>query len=221
MRIKRSISAHAARLLVVILLVAGLITLGESTALACSRQAPRSIEEVAASTDGSIAGVYQFMTLARAPTMGWRYATTATILTRYWGDPPDSTGIDATGGELWPLYTWYGTGACGPGLQPPVGEIGYGITRSGGSGAHRFVETWVAIGESMFGGLSPSQVEALDDAFGPSTTIEVGVLDRFQAVVAVWWANLLALQVLAIPFFLILGWLRRRRVPDTSTPLPP
>lgn len=158
---------HAVRVLVVIPLIAGAIVVGQSTALACSRVAPPSMEEVAANTDGSIAGVYQFMTLARAPTMGWRYATTATILTRYWGDPPDNTGIDVTGGEPWPLYTWYGSGPCGPGAQPPVGEIGYATPRSGGSSGHRSITTWVVMGESMVGELSPSQVRALDATYGP------------------------------------------------------
>lgn len=183
---------------------------GQLPAQACSRIQPPTIdqltEESALSdifTDG-VVGVFQQETLAQSPNVGLRRGAAASVVTRYWGTPPENTGVEVSGGELLLGTLWFTD--CEPDQQAPPGESGYGWTET--TGGPRYI--WVDIGDGqLIGELSTSQVQSLDAAFGDHITLAITPADRLQAVIWVWWPILLPTAVVAA---LIILTVKRRRL---------
>lgn len=211
------------RFVTLILFTITFISLFPLVAPACSRMEPLTVEQLAGISDdptgfqsGQITGVYQLETLALVPDMGLRKGAAATVVARYWGEPPRELGIQVDGGEWFLGLLWHTD--CGPDPLPPAGESGYGFQIEGDSG--RFVAVqmvdgpWYAPG-TMHGELNAEQVAALDQRYGPHRVLEISAADSFRGLVAVWWPNALLLAGVAGGVYLLVRrYKRRRSVPE-------
>lgn len=136
--------------------------------------------------------------------VGLRRGAAASVVIRYWGTPPENSGVEVSGGELLLGTLWFTD--CEPDQQAPPGESGYGWTET--TGGPRYI--WVDIGDGhLIGELSTSQVQSLDAAFGDHITLAITPADRLQAVIWVWWPILLPTAVVAALIILIV---KRRRL---------
>ena len=64
--------------------------------------------------------------------------------------------------------------------------------------------------ETMHGDLTTEQVAALDEAYGPHTTIPISVGNRIHGVATIWYPNLLIVGVLAGVIYLAIRRIRKR-----------
>ena len=205
------------RRLVVLLTMVSLVVMVQLPAMACSGPLPLSIEQLAGTSDehadfniDEVTGVYQLETIAAVPSMGFRNAAAATVVSRYWGEPPGETGVAVTGGD-W-LYDTVFTD-CEPDPMPPAGESAYGFGVNGDPS--RFVSVQLTPGApyaegTIHGDLTTDQVAALDKAYGPHTTIPISVGNRVHGVATVWYPNLLIVGALAGIISLAIRRIRKR-----------
>ena len=69
------------------------------------------------------AGIYEETTIAWAPPILIREVATASVVTRYWGTPPASVGIQYEGGE----WLEFANLDCSPASDGFVGTTGFGM----------------------------------------------------------------------------------------------
>ncbi|HUP76332.1 MAG TPA: hypothetical protein VM282_25075 [Acidimicrobiales bacterium] len=152
-------------------------------------------EPIRSLNTGRVLGIYEIEHIAYA---GWFGSErSVTVVTRYWGTPPDETG---------PLMRVEGCGTSPAG----VGERGYGWvdTRTQqallGSRISRSLR-------GTDGGLSFEQEVMLVERFGPPVTLEVSTRDRLVAAGRVWRLELLVIVAVTGVAVLLLRRHRRAR----------
>ena len=220
-------------------LVVGLSFVAAVPAEACSIAMPPPLlfvlEDGQMSPESS--GIYEQETVAWAPSILIRSTATASVVTRYWGEPPANTGIQYEGGTWFPFLDRFSGNSCAglvdrdfnP-LTPdgPVGTLGYGVSQrpaktegplspeeaaaQGSIPWHRFAPQLPLASGVDTGALSAAELARLDEVYGRPMVVEVTAFTRIQATIAVWFP---ILALIAVVFFVVrFVLLHRRTMPN-------
>lgn len=159
-----------------------------------------------------ISGIYEQQNVSWAPSILVRGNATASVVSRYWGEPPANTGVQYEGGDWFPFLDRLGGSSCaglidrkGNVLTPdgPVGTLGYGVVYrphsvkapvSPEEAADRGTVVWhrsapelpLANGGNT-GDLSAAEVDLLEDTFGSPVLVDITTMTRLRATLLVWW----------------------------------
>lgn len=210
------------RFLTVLFLLAVLVGVATS-AQACTVGMPGSLTEVVKEGGWPEAngGIYEQETIAWAPPILIRDTATASVVTRFWGRPPANVGVQYEGGEWFSfLNSLFGIDSCDGILDEDgnlvapngqVGTVGYGMApppentegplspeeaaAQGTIPFHRSAPLLELENGSRTGKLSPSEIAALEGAYGSATVLEIPFWTRAQATFVVWWPSLLAVAL--------------------------
>lgn len=186
---------------------------------------------------GDWIGVYEQETIARAPSVLIRGAASASVVIRYWGEPPANLGLQLEGGGPFPFLGFLGGDSCN-GLLDSKGNILYNDGRIGtvGYGAayapapevgpnnspeeqasagtvpwHRSAPSLILETGGVAGPLSDNELAALEAAYGAPHAVEVSPDMRIQARVAAWAPTVIALVLFVGSMWLAIRMVRRGR----------
>lgn len=188
-------------------------------------------------------GIYEQVTINRAPSILIRDATTVSVETRYWGRPPANVGPQYEGGE-W--FSWVKSfnvyDSCDgllddegniltPGGRP--GTLGYGFApppesaegplspaEAAAQGTvpwHRSAPSLTLDNGSSSGPLSAAELEYLEATFGPATQVEIPASTYLRATIIVWSPTVLGIALIALVVAAI-GFFVHRRVTGAAFP---
>lgn len=150
--------------------------------------------------NGQIDGVFEYQHIAWTPNLGYRDERSVSIVTRYWGDPPDQPGLEIHGEH----FLGY-TNSCANGAIP-LGTVDYGVFYVG-SRAWRSSFGGIQISE----GLTPALAGLLEERFGPPVPIPVTLSARAGAwFLLIWQPVLFVAVVVGGPMWLAKRWRQRR-----------
>jgi hypothetical protein len=185
----------------------GLVPSGEADA--CSLPDMPDIEDVLPGepirslNTGPVLGIYEIEHIADA---GWFGSErSVTVVTRYWGTPPDVTG---------PLMRVEGCGTS----TARAGEYGYGWVDTRTQQELLGSRVSVSLG-GIDGRLTFEQEVMLGERFGPPVTLDVSARDRLVAAGTVWRLELLV--IVALTGAAVLALRRHRRSRRRAQPQPP
>ena len=214
--------------------VSVLAVLGVLPALACSITGQPSLLyglEEGLWAEGS--GVYEQETVAWAPSILIVSETTASVVTRYWGEPPANVGVQYEGGNWFAFLGSFGGDSCDGLLDNDgnilyhdgrVGTIGYGIAPppapevGPGSGPeeqaaagtvpwHRSAPSLELESGGLAGSLSAEELAALEAVYGSPQEVDVSTMTRVQASIAVWRTSLFTVVIVFLGL-----WFTVRRI---------
>ena len=192
------------RLLLVALIVAGIVWT-PAAALACSVAGPRPVDELLSDgelDDRPITGFYEQRQIAYFPSLfGIVGASSASVVTRYWGAEPNLSVADH-GGSFWI------NGTCGEG-PVDLGVTTVHVTIDRLADFERGSFSIVDLGEP--GRLSPGAEARLAERFGQPVEVSMSVADYSVAWTYVLWRPLLLLSAVATLFAAVTGRIRRVR----------
>lgn len=117
------------------------------------------------------------------------------IVTRYWGQPPDKPGLQIHGD-----HSWLGGHTC-PNGSSPLGTLGYSTVNVG----DRAWRSWNGI--QVHDGLTPTEGVLLEERFGPPIETPVPLTARAAAWVLLLWQPVLFMVVVVVGS----AWLFKRR----------
>lgn len=180
------------RLLVVAAAFAVLITTSALPAAACSVAAPPVLEEVLDTRtvyERPVTGVFEVEHIARVPGFGIRDARSVSVVTRYWGERPPTTGRIQHGSF------WLGSSdTCGNG-DVSTGTVLYSWTDGSVENRGQFsaidVPPW---GEPV----TADQQAALAAAFGDPIDLPVSPATRAAAWAQILWFPALLVVALGV-----------------------
>lgn len=198
----------ARRLLLATLVASGLVWL-PSVGIACSP----IVHDIDSLTDGST-GVFEQQTIVYAPADPLSNGRSASVVVRYWGEPPAQLGAVIHRGREFPLNEILG-GTCGL-WRDPVGSLRYGRVDAGADATYR------SAGHPLVDGagapLMPGEYLArLEAQFGPPVEVEVKTSDVAQGVVGVWLPKLGTASLLMLLVAVSYVFMRRRRLMAEQT----
>jgi len=197
------------RLAAVVVGVASIVVLPMTAAHGCSVAGLPLVDAIEAD---KAPGVYQQETVARAPGffLFWS-ASTASVVSRYWGEPPPNTGIQYEGGD-WKWSNPFVVDSCEGLLDDDdhiitpdgaVGTVGYGLASESD---HRDAP-WPHRGDrARTGELSSDETAIFESAFGSAVGVDHSTWTLIQATALVWWRTALSYGVLVLIAF----WMARR-----------
>lgn len=230
-------SVRGFRSLVVVSL-ALLAMLPAVSAQACSIAGQSRLQDLLDLDIGRIAGVYEQETVAWAPSILIRGESTASVVTRYWGQPPANVGLQYEG--EWLPWIWGMSQSCAGLVDSDfnviysdgrVGTVGYGLAPLPSTGVgpsdspeeqaatevapwHRSAPAVILENGQVTGSLSDSEAEALSAAFGEPTVLDIGNTTRIQATIRVWAPVATVAGVIALVVFVLWHIQRRRNASD-------
>lgn len=187
------------RVIAVLGLLAMAVVVPTSPVAACSLGPPPLLDEVVAAGDGTLAGIYEQTNIAPAPGIGPLRDTTVSVVTRYWGEPPQHLGRE--------IHREPDCGL-GPGVD---GTVTYGAVYAGYVPGYGRGYSGVGVGPDpwdLTGPISAAQEAALTARFGPPTVLDAGLVTRGLAWLAAWRIVVLTPAVLLLVPYTI--WDRRR-----------
>ena len=148
-----------------------------------------------------VLGVYEQEHIAGSPGLVFVSSRTASVVTRYWGTPPPSTGPQLHGRGLWFL----GVSSCGN-QAGHVGLVGYSVVSQRTLDYHRDSDRplpWIDIRPHMDGFtattegmLTPAQESDLTAKFGAPIILDITPTDQLVAALMVWRIHIAVLLVL-------------------------
>jgi hypothetical protein len=196
------------RLGVTVAAAVGIVVLPMTPALGCSVIEPAPFVDVIVDAEG----VYRQETVARAPgfLLFWSEST-ASVVSRYWGEPPSNTGVQYEGGE-WKWSNPFTVDSCeglldddGHILTPDraVGTLGYGVASESD---HRDAPWAILASGGRTGDLSSEELSVLQSVLGPPVTVDHSTWTLIQATALVWWRTVLAYALV----ILLVVWIGRR-----------
>lgn len=145
---------------------------------------------------GQVDGVFEYQQIAWTPSLRFRAERSVSIVTRYWGLPPDQPGLQIHGD-----HSWLGMHTC-PNGSSPLGTLDYS-TVNVGQRVWRSSFGGIAVSE----GLTPALAVLLEERFGPPVETPVPLTARAAAwFLLLWQPVLFAVVVVACSI-----WLARRR----------
>ena len=198
---------------VVVASLIGALLAVPTPALACSREAPPTVDQLLDRLvlADQIRGFYEIRITDASPLSALRPGST-TVVVRHWGIPPDDLGVVVHRGELTLAVSSCGNTAAGTGDSS---YFAYTTTSDLARPTHLGALDLALDGPGP--GLSTREIELLDERFGPSSTIPVAVAHRIEATVRLW--------IVPVTFGLVLLWLswhilrrlwRWRQPPETT-----
>jgi len=157
-------------------------------------------------------GVYQQETVARAPgfLLFWSEST-ASVVSRHWGEAPPNAGVQYEGGE-WKWSNPFTVNSCeglvddnGHLLTPDraVGTLGYGLATELD---HRDAPWVILASGGQTGDLSSEELSALESALGPAVDVDHSTWTLIQATALVWWRTVVSWGLMVLAAL----WLARR-----------
>lgn len=190
--------------------VVSIVVLPMTAAHACSVAEPLPLVDAIEADEAP--GVYQQKTVARAPGffLFWS-GSTASVVSRYWGEPPPNTGIQYEGGE-WKWSNPFVVDSCeglldddGHILTPdgPVGTVGYGLASESD---HRDAPGPYLGDGAQTGELTSDETVILESAFGPLVGVDHSTWTLIQATALVWWRTVVSWGLIILAAL----WLARR-----------
>jgi hypothetical protein len=152
-------------------------------------------------------GAFEQRTIAYAPADPLTDGRSASLVVRYWGEPPAELGLAFHRGREFPPLRLMG-GSCGW-WRDPVGALRYGGPESLG----HWGRTALFLMDKPLGqGLNDDEVAMLEAHFGPTVVVEARTSDIARGVAGVWLPKLgltaILLAVVVLPF----GYRRGRRL---------
>ena len=143
---------------------------------------------------GEVDGVFEYQQIAWTPSFVIRDERSVSIVTRYWGQPPETPGLEIHGD-----HSILGVTTCANGSSP-LGALGYSEVNVG----DRAWRSWNGI--DVHNGLTPNEAALLEDRFGPPIEMSVPA----AAIAAAWF--LLLWQPVLFVSVVVAGsmWLLRR-----------
>lgn len=146
-------------------------------------------------------GVFEYQQIAWTPSLRFRDERSVSIVTRYWGFPPDQPGLEIHGD-----HSWLGVHSC-PNGASPLGTVDYG-TVNVGARVWRSSFGGIAVSE----GLTPALAALLEERFGPPVETPVPVTARAGAwFLLLWQPVLFLIVVVGGSAWLTKRWRQRRR----------
>lgn len=192
----------ARRLLLVALVASGLLWL-PTAAMACS-QARATVEWLM--WDGKT-GAFEQQTIAYAPADPLTDGRSASLVVRYWGEPPADIGLAFHGGHEFPPLRLMGS-TCGW-WRDPVGAFKY----AGPDGVADWGRSAAFLTEPPLGrGLTDDEVARLEAHFGPAVAVEVNTYDIARGVAGVWLPKIGLQAILVALVVLPFAYRRGRRL---------
>lgn len=188
-------------------------------------------------------GIYEQMTISRAPSILIRDATTVSVVTRYWGNPTGNVGLQYEGGGWfsWVKNPFVGNscdglvddegnvltpdgrpGTLGYGFVPPPEKTEGPLLRAEAAAQgtipwHRSAPSLTLDNGSSSGPLSAAELDLLQSTFGPATQVEIPTSTYLLATIIVWYPTVLGLALVAAVVAMI-GFLVHKRVTGASSP---
>jgi hypothetical protein len=171
-------------------------------AAACSYTTGPELAEILSGDEwnGQIDGVFEYQHIAWTPNLWFRDERSVSIVTRYWGDPPDHTKTELHGDH----FLGY-SNSC-PNGAIPLGTVDYGVVHVG-SRAWRSSFGGIQISE----GLTPALADLLEERFGPPVPTPVTLSARAGAWFLLIWQPVLFVVVVVVGSVgLVKRWRQRR-----------
>jgi len=182
-------------------------------------------------------GVYEQETVAWAPSILIVGETTASVVTRYWGEPPANVGVQYEGGGWFAFLSSLGGDSCAGLLDSDgdilyhdgrVGTIGYGVAPppspevGPGSGPeeqaaagtvpwHRSAPSLELEPGGLTGPLSANELTALGAVYGSPQTVDVSTTTRTRASIAVWRPTLFTVSIFVLGLWFTVRRMRLHR----------
>lgn len=206
------------RAVVVVALLAGLLAWA-GPARACSRPIPPTLAQILdpaglgrdwPSPEVTIAGVYEQTHIASAPSLVVRDVRTVSVVTRYWGTPPDlgrvmhGDGLGILGGD-----------SCGN-ESGSAGDVGYHWVVE--QGQRRFLP-YIETAAGWSSRLTPAEEADLVARFGSPVVLEVNAITRIAALFQLWWLPALGAGIAGGGLAGVFALRRRRSGPEAGDDL--
>lgn len=150
-------------------------------------------------------GVFEQETIAVIPSLGIREAKSASVVVRFWGQPPGHLGIQYHGGGLGPLLA---SSSCGP-HQDTTGALRYGTPEFDYQGIR--ATAFMSFSADFSGEFVPDNLDRLDEMFGPPTVLTVDSMTIIRATAGVWLPTVLVFTGILAGLVLLVRFIRRRR----------
>lgn len=195
-------------------LVAAVMVVGgpSAPASACSMDAPPHIDDIVPGaqvrgfSQDVFVGVYEFEFVARSPGFIILGPRAATVVTRYWGEPPSNLSVQKVGDDF---GGFIGGSNCGVDVRDK-GEVGYWYTDSRSVDRSDWPRSSLTFA-GVTGTLTSSQESLLEARFGPPVELGVSPLDRLWGIAVAWRWELGALFAVA-GFIAVVSVFRRRQL---------
>ena len=175
--------------------------------------------------------------MAWAPSILIVGETTASVVTRYWGEPPANVGVQYEGGGWFAFLSSLGGDSCAGLLDSDgdilyhdgrVGTIGYGVAPppspevGPGSGPeeqaaagtvpwHRSAPSLELETGGLTGPLSANELTALGAVYGSPQTVDVSTTTRTRASIAVWRPTLFTVSIFVLGLWFTVRRMRLHR----------
>jgi hypothetical protein len=172
--------------------------------MACSSSAPRTTDELLDRLDrkpkvSGIDGVFEYTHIAFTPSLFYRHERSVSIVTRYWGNPPERLGLEIHGNDSILSTLCFGRAW-------PAGAVGFG----------RFTDGRPSFRELAYAELpmtlTPEHSEFLEARFGPPVDVPVPKTALAGAWFLLLWQPLLIVLLFVGGYALLIRrWRRRRR----------
>jgi hypothetical protein len=202
------------------------VTLFPMAAEACLSAAPARLLSAVRNASDQVIGVYQLRTVAQAARIpGLHDFVTASVVTRYWGEPPDQPDIYTEGGAWFRFSDLLAM--CGWGPPTTTGNVRFGMVKAGaksnvGSGGSQIDlgeghGYWPSgKGDSL---LSRAERRELRAAFGPPKVVGAPKPIVLLAVAMTWVGNWIVFSVWnAAVLLMTVGLLRLRQPVPVENP---
>lgn len=172
---------------------------GLAPAFACS--------PIVATVTGETRGVFEQQTIAAVPSLGIRETRSASVVVRFWGEPPSHLGLQYHGGNWRSPLSGY---SCGP-FEDAKDTLRYGTTDYDSPGTRHSALLFSADG--LLYPLTSEGFAQLEEWLGPPTDLAIEPAVARQARLGVWLPTILGALglVAAIVIPVVLVVVQRRR----------